>query len=168
MQSASSPFPFFRASTDGVEFANYWKAGSWVTLNADFSLSHSRFRDEDPAGSHIPGSVRSVVAAGVTVRDPDAERGFIGSVRLRYFGPRPLEESNTHRSGETLLPNAQVGWRFNRTRSVGVDLLNLLDRADSDVDSFYESAMSAGSALEQRHFHPVEPISARVTLSARF
>jgi len=152
----------------GVEFANYWKVGSWVTLDADLSLSHSRFRDEDPAGAYIPGSVRSVVAAGVTVRDPDAERGFFGSLRLRYFGPRPLEESNTRRSGETVLLNAQLGWRFNRTWSVAVDAFNLLDRADSDIDYFYESAITPGAALEQRHFHPVEPISARVTLSARF
>lgn len=152
----------------GVEFANYWTVNPWVTLDADFSLSHARFRDEDPAGNHIPGSVRSVVAAGISLRDPSAESGFFGSLRLRYFGPRPLEESNTQRSSDTLLMNAQAGWRFNRTWSLAVDVFNLLDRSDSDVDYFYESAITPGAAREQRHFHPVEPISARVTLTARF
>jgi outer membrane cobalamin receptor len=51
---------------------------------------------------------------------------------------------------------------------VAVDAFNLLDRADSDIDYFYESAITPGAAMEQRHFHPVEPISARVTVSARF
>lgn len=152
----------------GVEFANYWTVNPWVTLDADFSLSHARFRNEDPAGNHIPGSVRSVVAAGVSLRDPSAESGFFGSLRVRYFGPRPLEESNTQRSSDTLLMNAQAGWRFNRTWSLAVDVFNLLDRSDSDVDYFYESAITPGAAREQRHFHPVEPISARVTLTARF
>ncbi|HXG49606.1 MAG TPA: TonB-dependent receptor, partial [Methylomirabilota bacterium] len=34
----------------GVEFANYYTPTDWLTLDADFSFSHARFRDDDPAG----------------------------------------------------------------------------------------------------------------------
>ena len=52
----------------GVELANYYTVNEWLTLDLDVSLSQARFRDSDPAGDEIPGSVESVVAAGVTVR----------------------------------------------------------------------------------------------------
>ena len=42
----------------------------WLTFDADVSLSRARFRDSDPAGDHIPGSVETVVAAGVTRARP--------------------------------------------------------------------------------------------------
>ena len=75
----------------GVEFANYYTPVPWLTLDADFSFSHARFRDSDPAGDHIPGSVESVIATGVTLQQP-GERGFFCGLRLGYFGPHPLVE----------------------------------------------------------------------------
>jgi len=65
-----------------------------ITLDADFSLSHSEFRDNprdrltgQHIGDRIPGSIESVIAAGITYHN---NCGFFGSLRLRYFGPRPL------------------------------------------------------------------------------
>jgi hypothetical protein len=150
----------------GVEFANYYHVTKWLTLDADFSLSHSEFRDSDPAGDHIPGSIESVVAAGVTMR---SEHGFFGSLRLCYFGPRPLIEDNSERSNSTIMLNAQVGYQINKTWTVTAEVLNLLDRCDHDIDYFYESRARPGDPVRsERHFHPVEPIQARIGLTARF
>jgi len=157
----------------GVEWANYYNLTKHLALDADFSLSHAEFRDNaidtstgQAIGREIPGSVESVIAAGITYR---AESGFFGSLRLRYFGPRPLIEDNTLRSGETLLLNAQIGWRFNKTWTISAEILNLLDRRDHDIDYAYESRVSpAAFAQTEIHFHPVEPIQARLALTARF
>jgi hypothetical protein len=96
----------------GVEFANYYTPTDWLTFDADFSFSKSRFRDNEidaesglPVGKHIPGSVETVIAAGATVHDL---RGFFGGLRLRYFGPRALIEDNSRRSRETILLSAQT------------------------------------------------------------
>src|SRR5439155_670216 len=58
----------------GIEFANYYAPTEWLTFDADFSFSKSRFRDNAidpgtglPVGRHIPGSVETVIAAGATV-----------------------------------------------------------------------------------------------------
>src|SRR5207302_4857760 len=150
----------------GIEFANYYKLGRTFTLDADFSYSHAEFRDSNPAGDHIPGSIESVIAAGVTYT---ADCGFFASLRLRYFGPRPLVEDNSLRSKETVLLSAQLGYRFNQTWTLSAEILNLLDRRDHDIDYAYESRVSPGDdALTQIHFHPVEPIQARFALTARF
>jgi hypothetical protein len=161
----------------GVEFANYYTPTKWLAFDADFSWSHARFRTEDydpvtftPVGRQIPGSIETVLAAGVSVHDPDPERGLFASLRLRYFGPRPLVEDDSVRSRETILLNAEAGYRFNRNWSFSVEVFNLLDRHDSDIAYAYASRLpgEAAGGVDDLHFHPVEPLGARVTLTARF
>ena len=163
----------------GVEYANYYTPTPWITLDADLSWSQARFRETvvdngyagaPIVGKYIPEAVQAVLAAGVSVHDPNPNHGFFSSLRLRYFGPRSLVEDNSIRSGATLMLNAQAGYRFNRTWSLSVDAFNLLDRHDSDIAYYYPSRLPGEPAggVNDTHFHPVEPISARVTISAHF
>lgn len=150
----------------GVEWANFYNITRRLTLDADYSFAHARFRDSDPAGRHIPGAIENVIAAGLTYT---ADCGFFGGVRLRYFGSRPLTEDNSFRSGETILLSAKLGYRFNKTWTLSAEILNLLDRRDHDITYAYESRVRPGDpVVEQVHFHPVEPIQARFALTARF
>jgi outer membrane receptor protein involved in Fe transport len=150
----------------GLEWANFYSLTKHLSLDLDYSLSHAEFRDEDPAGDHIPGAIESVVAAGISY---SADAGFFGSLRLRYFGPRPLVEDDSVRSGETILLSAQVGYRFNKTWTLTADVFNLLNRRDHDIDYAYESRVRPGDPIvSQLHYHPVEPIQARFALTARF
>ncbi len=150
----------------GVEWANYYNLTRHLTLDADFSFSHAEFRDNDPSGTHIPGSIETVVAAGITYH---SDFGLFSSLRLRYFGPRPLIEDNSFRSGETILLGAKVGYRFSKTWTLTAEVFNLLDRRDHDIDYAYESRVRPGDvSSNQLHFHPVEPIQARFALTAQF
>jgi len=150
----------------GVEFANFYTPVPWLTLDADFSWSHARYRDVAPAGNAIPGSIETVISVGVTLK---SESGLFGGLRLRYFGPRPLIEDNSFRSKETILLNARVGYAISDTWSVSADVLNLLDRRDHDIDYAYESRVSpTANPVEEIHFHPVEPRQVRITLKTKF
>lgn len=157
----------------GIEWANFYNVTKNLTLDFDYSFSYAEFRDSIidggtglPVGRHIPGAIENVISAGVTYR---ADCGFFGSVRLRYFGPRPLIENNTVRSDDTILVNAQAGYHFNETWTATVEVLNLLNRKDQDISYFYESQTTSGGVpVEEIHFHPVEPIQVRAALTARF
>ena len=158
----------------GLEFANYYTPTKWLTLDADVSLSQARFRDRDPAGQSIPGSIETVVAAGIAVHDL---HGFFGGLRLRYFGPRSLIEDNTVRSSASALVNLQAGYAFNNKWKMTVDAFNLLNRKASDIEYYYESrlrgeAINPDPALNggynDIHLHPAEPVSFRVALTGRF
>jgi hypothetical protein len=90
----------------GIEWANFYNVTKNLTLDFDYSFSYAEFRDSIldggtlvRVGRHIPGSIESVISAGLTYR---ADCGFFGSVRLRYFGPRPLIEDDSVRSPETI------------------------------------------------------------------
>jgi hypothetical protein len=150
----------------GVEFDNYYTPLPWLTLDADLAFATSAFTDNDPAGNSIPGAVEGVIAAGVTVHDLN---GFFGSMRLRYFGPRPLIADNTIRSNSTTLVNAEVGYEFDRHWRLGVAAFNIFDSRDHDIDYLYESQLRNESGpVADRHFHPVEPASVRVSVTGSF
>ncbi|MGA4578270.1 TonB-dependent receptor [Limisphaera sp. VF-2] len=151
----------------GVEWANFFTLRPWLVCDLDVAWSHARFRDDDPAGDHIPGAPEWVIAAGLTV--PEAGR-FSGSLRLRYFGPRPLIEDNSVRSEATALVSAEIGYRFLPRWSVALQAFNLLDRRDNDIDYYYISRLP-GEPLEgvaDVHSHPAEPFALRLVLTGRF
>lgn len=150
----------------GIEWANYYNITKHLTLDADFSFSHAEFRDDAPEGSYIPGSIESVIAAGLTYT---SDFGFFVSMRLRYFGPRPLIEDNSVRSDDTILVGLKTGYQINKTWTISAEVFNLLNRKDHDIDYYYESRISPGAPVANDiHFHPVEPIQARFALTARF
>lgn len=149
----------------GVEFANYWHPAEGVIVDGDLSWSRARFRDYDPAGDRIPGAIERVASVGVSL-----DRGaWFGGLRLRYFGPRPLIEDNSIRSGSSALVNLRAGYRIARNLQISLDVLNLFDRKVSDIEYFYESRLAGEAApVGDIHLHPAEPRTLRVSLRASF
>jgi outer membrane receptor protein involved in Fe transport len=96
--------------------------------------------------------------------------GFFGGPRLRYFGPRSLIEDNSVRSKPTIMLSAMLGYEFNKTWTLQAEMFNLLNRTDSAIDYYYTSRLPGEplDGVNDIHFHPVEPINFRMTLSARF
>ncbi len=163
-QTVTTPQPSNRY---GIEWANYYTPLPWLTIDLDYADSVAKFTtpDED-GGTYVPEAIQQVLTAGITVA---SWRGFYASLRLRYFGPRDLISTGTVRSAETLLLNLGVGYQFNKHWSLRADIFNLLNRADHDIDYYYESRVSPNDvAFSQLHFHPVEPIQVRFILTARF
>jgi outer membrane receptor protein involved in Fe transport len=151
---------------NGVEWSNRYRPRDWLTVDADWSASRAKFSEFDPAGDRIPGSINRVAALGASVSDLGP---WSGTVQMRYFGPRPLIEDNSVQSRSTLLWNARVGYRFDKKLRLAVDILNVFDRKASDIDYLYESRLRGeAAAVNDVHFHPVEPRSLRLALIANF
>lgn len=155
----------------GVEFANYWTPLPWLTLDADFAASQARYTQNDPVGNRVPEAIETVVAAGISVHD---WHGFDAGLRVRYFGPRALLEDDSVRSEASTLLYARVGYRFNATWSADVDVFNLLDSEVNDQEYYYPSRLKNETpgpddgGYNDRHFHPAESRSVRVSVTARF
>ncbi len=88
----------------GVELGLYARPTDWMIVDADLAWSKPRFRDDDPAGDHIPGAVERVASLGVTF---DLDGGWYGGARLRYLGPSALIEDNSVRAPGSTLVNAR-------------------------------------------------------------
>jgi hypothetical protein len=150
----------------GVEVPLYYRLTDRVTLDFEIAFTESHFTESDAAGDEIPGSIDRVFAAGVTFEQP---RGFYGSARLRYFGPRPLVEDGSVESDSSLSVNAGLGWRRGAF-DVRVDVLNLLDSEDDDITYFYASRLAGepDDGVEDLHLHPMEPRTVRAYASWKF
>ena len=151
----------------GFEWANYWSPLPWMTVDADFAYSRARFTEDDPVGNYIPGAIEGVASAGVSVSNLS---GFFGSLRLRYFGARPLIEDDSVRSRASTLVNARVGYQITKNFRFTLDVFNLFDAQSSDIDYFYSSRLPGEPAagVDDVHFHPVDPRSFRGSLSLFF
>ncbi len=148
----------------GIEWTNYYSPWPWLTCDADVSISRARFTDGAPEGASIPGAVETVVSAGATVT---SRHDFFGSIRWRYFGPRPLAGDNSVRSRATSLVNLQAGYRFTNHLRLAVDVFNLLDSNDSDIEYFYRSRLPGEppAGVDDIHFHPTLKRTVRVSLT---
>lgn len=151
---------------EGIELQNFYHPRPWLTLDADYAWSRARFSDFDPAGDRIPGSIESALSAGVSV---DNLGSWFGSLRLRYFGPRPLIEDGSIRSKASNLLNFRIGRRLPNGLSLAAEVFNLLDDRVSDIDYFYESQLRGEPGpVEDIHFHPAEKRSVRLALEWRY
>jgi hypothetical protein len=151
----------------GVEWTNYLKPRPWLAFEADLSVSRARFRDDDPAGDRIPGSVEAVASLTAAVENL---RGVFAGARLRHFGPRALVEDDSVRSKATTLLNLQGGYEFRRGVRAVLDVFNVFDAKRSDIDYFYTSRLPGEPAdgVDDIHFHPTLPRSARLGLQIDF
>jgi hypothetical protein len=151
----------------GVELTTFYSPRPWLTFDADLSLSRARFRDDDPAGTRIPGALERVVAGGVTIEDA----GRVGaSVRLRHFGPRDLVEDSSARSRATTLVNGQLVFHTSPRTRIVLDGFNLFDSTVSDIDYFYTSRLPGEpiGGIDDIHSHPALPRSVRIGLQVGF
>lgn len=149
----------------GIEITYYWRPNEWLAVDAEYAFVDARFVDVDPGFSEIPNSIDHSAAAGITF---DGGEGWFGSLRARYFAPRPLEESGEVESKDSLMVNGRIGYRRD-SWEVGLDILNILDRNDNDIEYYYESRIPGETVgVEDIHFHPVEPRQARVYALLRF
>jgi outer membrane receptor protein involved in Fe transport len=163
---AGATEPNRASERQGVEIGVYVTPTAWLTLDADLAWSHGRFSESDAAGDHIPGAVESVASVGVALAHPG---GWFGGARFRHFGAAPLIEDGSVRSDPTTLVNLELGYRLSKRFAVSLAAYNLLDTDDNDITYFYESRLPGEDApVADRHFHPVEPRTLRLTVETRW
>ena len=176
----------------GVEWTNFYKPTDWLTFDADFAFTQSRYRNAtDPGcvapsinvpangclpGYSVPNAVGMVITSGVQV---DLPEGFFGSLRLRSFGQDPLNNNATAWLGTTNILNLQTGWH-NKAVKLEVEVFNLLDSKANDIAYWYQyglcNTFSTGQCAGADNvtqwngttFHPILPRMVRAGITLNF
>lgn len=149
----------------GIEWSTYWRPYEWLMVDNEVTWSEGRLLDVG-GDDEIPGSVPLTINTGITVGRPE---GFFGSLRSRYFSPRPLIEDGSVDSRQSWQVNARLGYRKNDWE-VALDCLNVLGRDDNDIEYFYTSRLPGEpvGGVDDIHLHPAEPRTIRLSLTRRF
>jgi outer membrane receptor protein involved in Fe transport len=144
----------------------YTRPLPWLTVDADYAASKSRFRDADVTGPYIPGALRDSVSLGITAQIPS---GWFASARLRHLGSAPLIEDGSVRAPSSTLLTLDAGHTFGDRWRVSLSVFNLLDARVNDIAYYYASQLPTETApVADIHFHPAEPRTLRAMVEVRF
>ncbi len=150
----------------GIEWNNRYIPRPWLLVDADLAWTHARFSDSDPAGNRIPNAVDKVASVAVTARDLGP---WSASIQWRYLGSGALIEDNSVRSSSSLTTNLRISRKLSPKSELTLDVFNLFDRKVNDIEYFYESQLPGETApVADKHVHPAEPRTLRVTLRVGF
>jgi len=150
----------------GVEWNNRYVPVPWLLVDADLAWTHARFADAEPVGSRIPNAVDQVGSVAVTLRELGP---WSASLQWRYLGSGALIEDGSVHSRPSLTTNLRVSRKLWRHSELTFDVFNLLDHKLNDIEYFYESQLPGEAApVADKHVHPAEPRTVRVTLKLGF
>lgn len=151
----------------GVELTTYYRPFPGLTLDGELSWTRTRFtEDKAGEGDHVEGSLPVVVSLGAAYEN---DQGWFSSARLRHFGERSLDSFDNVQSDATTTVNLRVGKTI-KTVDIGLDIINLFDSEDHDIDYLYASRLNGEIAdgVEDIHYHPLEPRTARFYLTYHY
>jgi len=151
----------------GFELSNYYTPIKNLIFDLDIAESWAYFNqpttyteDITPGGSLVDEAIHLSIASGVEYKTTN-DLAF--SLRLRYFGPRPLTSDGTVESKSTSIVNFGSSYQLSKYCKTTFEILNLLNRRDHDIDYYYQSKNTpTAPVLNEIHFHPIEPIELRL------
>lgn len=149
----------------GFEATAYYYLSEAVSVDLEYAYTDAKFAGNPEEGDLIPGAPKHVVQTGINAQFDEA---WFGSLRLRYFGERPLVEDGSIYSDSSFISNLRIGYKAG-AMTYKLDILNLTDSKDHDIDYFYESQLPGEIApVEDVHYHVFEPRTIRVSVNYQF
>lgn len=159
----------------GVEVSGQYRPFKWLEFNTDLSFDHARFVQTNSldlakvygqTGNRIPLAPSFIGSFGMLVLPPGP---WSGGLQVRTLGPYPLLSDNSERDTGYTETNVQIGYRFSNRLNVRLDVFNLFNvKANAAAFDYTTDIHDGRGPLADHQVHPLEPISARLTLSSRF
>jgi outer membrane receptor protein involved in Fe transport len=161
------------ARLTGVEVSAQYKPLDWLELNGDVNFTHSRYLVNASTeayygvpGAYIPNAPDFIGSFGAIV---DRLGPWFGGVAVRWLGTQPLVGDNSLTTPGYKEVNLSVGYRINDHMRVLLNVFNLFNTNAAASQYAYEYRVSPTAAPQfGPTYHELEPLSARLTLTATF
>ena len=150
----------------GIEWTNRYQPKSWLSLQADLSLSRAKYTEYDVVGDHIPGSVEKVALVSANLMNLGP---WSSSLQWRYIGARPLVEDGSVYSSPASLVSTGIKYQINPKSSLRLDVFNMLNAKVDDISYYYQARLTPSSApVDGIFIHPSEPRTWRLSWRTNF
>ena len=166
----------------GMELSAEYHPMPWLEFNTDLASTTARYFKNQATlansygivgGDHIANAPKFIGSFGILV---DNLGPWFGGLQERILGPYPLTDgpADPHGGGyaET---NVDVGYKVTDNFKVQLAVFNLLNRKAWAAEYYYatnitpqEVAKYGNTGVSDYQVHPLEPLSARLTLTATF
>ena len=167
--SASAP-----SRRQGVEVSAQYRPFRWVEFNTDLAVSKARYRGGaatlaafDLDGPYVANAPAFIGSFGMIVNNLGL---WYGGLQWRELGGYPISdgEASPEDRGYSEF-NADVGYHYNDHLTFEVSVFNLTNTHDNAAAYDYSYRLTPTSPVETGPtFHPLEPISARFSVTATF
>ncbi|HMD27535.1 MAG TPA: TonB-dependent receptor plug domain-containing protein [Steroidobacteraceae bacterium] len=156
----------------GYELNITYQALSWLELYGSFSQDRARFTSPFADGTghvgyYLPNAPFATGSLTAYVRD----RGpWSGSLALRYLAAYPLSSDDVVQGSGYHEWNADVRYAFGNGWGAALGMYNILNTKANAAEFWYVDRLPGEpvAGVADVHIHPLEPISARLTLSKKF
>ena len=160
----------------GIEVSAQYRPFPWIELNTDLAATKARFATGNPAsyglnGLYIDDAPDFIGSFGILVDELGA---WYGGLQWRILGSYPLNPDNLVRGGGYSEVNLDVGYKITPRTKIELSIYNLLDEKADAFDYDYatrlpgEPAGGVTGERDDKQFHPLEPVSARVMVTQSF
>jgi outer membrane cobalamin receptor len=159
----------------GVEASAQYHPRPWLELNTDLAWSKARYRGSlaeleqvyGVDGPYIANAPSFIGSFGVLV---DNLGPWYGGLQWRDLGPYPVADGQEYPQDKGYSEvNLDWGYHVNATYKVQASIYNLLNtKADAAAYDYTSRLVPNGPEVTGLQVHPLEPISARLTLTATF
>ncbi len=156
----------------GLELNLTYQALHWLELYGSYSYNHARFTTPyDDGTGHVgyflPNAPFAAGSFNVYVKDLGA---WSGSLEYRYIGASPLSSDDVvqgHGYGEW---NGDVHYDIGKGWSTSLGVYNITNKKADAAEFWYIDRLKGEPAagVADIHTHPLEPISARLTIAKKF
>jgi len=177
MDQATAP-----SRREGVEFSAQYHPLPWLELNTDLAATHARYFLNETTlsnfyriigGSYIANAPAYTASFGALV---DNAGRWYGGLEQRILGSQPLTNGPSSPRGRGYSEtNADLGYKITDSVKAQLALFNLFNQKAYAAEFYYatditpaEVAKYGSSGLSDYQVHPLEPLSARLTLTVTF
>jgi len=158
----------------GVEISGQYRPFSWIELNTDLAFTHERYVGSAATlaafglgGSFIANSPTFIGSFGVLV---DNLGPWFGGLQWRDLGPYPVADGlqNPQDPGYSEL-NIDVGYKVSDRLKLQLSIYNALNsHANASAYDYTSRLVVGGPEVTGLQVHPLEPVSARLAITALF
>ena len=159
----------------GIEVSAQYRPIDWIELNTDLAFSRARYRGS-PAqlanfgldGPFIANAPSFIGSIGVLV---DHLGPWFGALQWRRLGSYPISDGDQFPQDKGYSEvNLDVGYRVNPRLKLQTDVFNLFNTKANAAAFIYTSRLAGepSDGVTDVQVHPLEPISARFTVTATF
>lgn len=159
----------------GVEVSAEYQPARWIELNMDLDFARARYRDSlaDLAqrfgldGVYVANAPGFTGSLGVLI---DHLGPWFGGLEMRSLGAYPVADGDKHPQDKGYDEvNLEAGYRLSARTTAQLAVFNLLGaRANAAAYDYASRLTPSGVEVTGLQVHPLEPISARLTLTERF
>jgi outer membrane receptor protein involved in Fe transport len=161
----------------GFELNVTYQIAAWLELYGSYSADHARFKtpfDDGTGhvGEYLPNAPFATGSFAAYVKDLGA---WSGGLQYRYLGAYPLSADGAIRGSGYGEWNGDIRRTFAGGWTLALGAYNITNKKANAAEFWYvdrlagEAAAGApGAGVADIHIHPLEPISARLSVSKAF